>query len=191
MVTKNDLVQAAGRSKFSVSTLEELEAALISKLGLSCAAIAVHSWDAELGSFIHVADLSDLPDRCKVQLQEKEKVEEEARQLAQAEVAAMGVGDGEPEPEPEAAEAERPPSSEEDARLITALREEKESLETKLRASRKEVTRLRKFQVAQEREASEKLNSEFEKKEKAHRTKIIKVRRPTIHRPTIHRPTIP
>ena len=40
MVTKNDLVQAAGRSKFSVSTLEELETALISKLGLTCAAIA-------------------------------------------------------------------------------------------------------------------------------------------------------
>lgn len=87
----------------------------------------------------------------------------------------MGVGDcaeTEPEPEPE----ERPPSSEEDAKLIASQREELESLGTKLRASRKEVTRLHKFQVAQEKEASEKLNREFEKKEKAHRTKIIKMK---------------
>ena len=46
MVTKNELVQAAGRSKFSVSTIEELEAELIKKLQLSVAAIAIHSWDA-------------------------------------------------------------------------------------------------------------------------------------------------
>ena len=178
MVTKNELVQAAGRSKFSVSTIEELEAELIKKLQLSVAAIAIHSWDAELGAFIHAADLSDLPDRCKVQLQEREKLEAEAREVAQAEVSAIVANnedDDSAAQEPEEAE-DRPPTSEEDAKEIAKLREEVESLTAKLRTSRKEVTRLRKIQVAQEKEAGEKLAGEFEKKERAHRAKIIKMK---------------
>jgi hypothetical protein len=176
MVTKNDLVPAAGRSKFSVSTIEELEAELIKKLKLGVAAIAIHSWDAELGTYIHAADLSDLTDRPKVQLQEREKLEEEAREIAQAEVAAIVSNSEEAQlAEPENTE-ERPPSSEEDAKLIESLRKEVESLSSKLRTSRKEVTRLRKAQVAQEKEAKEMLVGEFEKKERAHRNKIIKMK---------------
>jgi hypothetical protein len=176
MVTKSDLVQAAGRSKFSVSTIEELEAELIKKLQLSVAAIAIHSWDAELGTYIHAADLSDLSDRPKVQLQEREKLEEEARELAKAEVAAIVSNTEEAElVEPEDTE-EHQPSSEEDAKLIESLRKEVESLSSKLRTSRKEVTRLRKAQAAQEKEAKEMLAGEFEKKERAHRNKIIKMK---------------
>ena len=50
----------------------------------------------------------------------------------------------------------------EDAKLIESLREEVESLTTKLRTSRKEVTRLRKAQAQQEKQASEMLADEFE-----------------------------
>ena len=142
--------------------------------------------------FIHAADLSDLPDRCKVQLQERQKLEEEAREIAQAEVTAIMSSTDEAALGPPAEEAEeRPPTSEEDAKVIESLRKEVESLTTKLRTSRKEVTRLRKAQAAQEKEASAMLADEFEKKERAHRAKIIKMkelsRRKKLTRECFHR----
>ena len=68
MVTRSELVQSAGRGKFSVGSLPELEQALIAKLSLSVESVAIEVWDKASGSFAQAGELGELPDRCKLRL---------------------------------------------------------------------------------------------------------------------------
>ena len=68
MVTRSELVQSAGRGKFSVGSLPELEQALIAKLALEVESVAIEVWDKASGTFAPAGELGDLPDRCKLRL---------------------------------------------------------------------------------------------------------------------------
>ena len=68
MVTRSELVQSAGRGKFSVGSLPELEQALIAKLSLSVESVAIEVWDKASGTFAQAGELGELPDRCKLRL---------------------------------------------------------------------------------------------------------------------------